>query len=75
MNNDLDEECILKVFYALSDKTRLHIVKELLQGERPCAEIISEFTLSKSTFSHHAKVLSRSGLVNFRREGKYLFVQ
>jgi ArsR family transcriptional regulator len=57
----------------LSDKTRLNIVKELINEEKPCSELIGRFELSKSTFSHHAKVLAKSGLVKFRREGKYLF--
>ncbi|MCX8129522.1 MAG: metalloregulator ArsR/SmtB family transcription factor [Clostridia bacterium] len=63
----------LDVFVALSDKTRLNIVRELLNGEKPCSELILKFNLSKSTFSHHAKILSRSGLVSFRRKGKFLF--
>ena len=66
-NNSMD------LFGALSDKTRFNMVRELLDGEKPCSELIQKFSLSKSTFSHHAKILSRSGLVKFRREGKYLY--
>lgn len=67
------EENTARIFAALSDKTRLAIVRELVRGEKPCADLIAQFQLSKSTFSHHAKVLARCGMVQFRREGKFLF--
>ncbi len=73
MDGTKNSDRALDIFGALSDKTRLNIVRELLKGEKPCAELISGFGLSKSTFSHHAKVLARSGLVKFRRDGKFLF--
>lgn len=73
MSDIFNEEAAVKVFNALSDKTRLNIVRELMSGEKACSELISRFNLSKSTFSHHAKVLARCGLVEFRREGKFLF--
>ncbi|RCX09611.1 DNA-binding transcriptional ArsR family regulator [Anaerobacterium chartisolvens] len=73
MDETKSSDRALSIFSALSDKTRLSIIRELLKGDKPCAELISGFGLSKSTFSHHAKVLARSGLVKFRREGKFLF--
>lgn len=73
MSKGCEEEAAIRVFNALSDKTRLNIVRELANGEKPCSELIAKFNLSKSTFSHHAKVLARSGLVVFRREGRFLF--
>jgi ArsR family transcriptional regulator len=68
-----NENKAVEVFGALSDKTRLNIVQELMDGEKPCSELILKFNISKSTFSHHAKILARCGLVKFRREGKFLF--
>lgn len=64
---------IVDVFSALADKTRLSIARELLSGEKACSDIIVKYNLSKSTFSHHAKVLAKCGLVRFRREGKFLY--
>jgi|GEM_PF-3386657 ArsR family transcriptional regulator len=64
---------IVDVFSALSDKTRINIAKELLNGERACSEIFLKYKLSKSTFSHHAKVLAKSGIIKLRREGKFLY--
>jgi ArsR family transcriptional regulator len=73
MEQTINDDMLMGIFSALSDKTRLNIVKELLNGEKPCSELIQMFSLSKSTFSHHAKVLAKSGLVKFRRESKFLF--
>jgi len=63
----------LDLFNALSDKTRLSIVQELYKGERSCSEMISMFKMSKSTFSHHTKILVRSGIISFRREGRFIY--
>ncbi len=68
-----NENEVVEVFGALSDKTRLNIVRELMDGEKPCSELILKYSISKSTFSHHAKILARWGLVKFRRVGKFLF--
>jgi DNA-binding transcriptional ArsR family regulator len=56
------------VLYALSDPTRLHIVKRLaLDGEQTCCAF--ELPIAKSTLSHHFKVLRDAGLVFTRTEG------
>ncbi|MEO5969055.1 MAG: helix-turn-helix transcriptional regulator [Bdellovibrionia bacterium] len=57
------------IFYALSDPVRLEIVQALLeQDEISCGACKSP--LSKSTMSHHFKVLRESGLIVKRGEGK-----
>ncbi len=67
-------EAAARVFGALSDPTRLAIVMSLTDGEKACAELIDRFGLSKSTFSHHTKMLARCGLVRLRRGGKFLYL-
>jgi len=73
MVENINDETAVKVFNSLSDKTRLNIVRELMSGEKACSDLIARFNLSKSTFSHHAKVLAKCGLIKYRREGKYLY--
>ena len=68
------QEQALGVFQALADKTRLEIAISLTDGEKPCCELISRFSLSKSTFSHHTRILADSGLVNLRKDGRYLYL-
>jgi DNA-binding transcriptional ArsR family regulator len=56
------------ILYALSDPARLKIVKYLLdESEVACGDF--KCTVSKSTMSHHFKVLRESGLIQNRCEG------
>lgn len=56
------------VFHALSDPARLAIVAQLgTDGERYCSEL--DVRLSKSTLSHHLKVLREAGVTWTRIDG------
>ena len=60
------------IFYALSDPARLKIMKMLLEKkEAPCGDC--KMPVSKSTMSHHFKVLRQAGLVQTRGEGTWQF--
>lgn len=61
------------VLNALSDQVRLSIVEELRDGgERSCGAL--DVTVSKSTLSHHLRVLRDAGLTQTRAEGVHRFV-
>ena len=61
------------LFYALSDPARLEIIQMLLDREElTCGECKSN--LSKSTMSHHFKVLREAGLIQRRENGKVHFI-
>lgn len=61
------------LFDALSDSARLEIVLALLdKGEISCGEC--KTPLSKSTMSHHFKVLREAGLIQKREEGKIHYI-
>jgi DNA-binding transcriptional ArsR family regulator len=61
------------VLHALSDPVRLEIVRALAQGdELGCGEL--DAPVSKSTLSHHLKVLRDAGLTQTRAEGVHRFV-
>ena len=57
------------VLHALSDPQRLHIVRELAADDapRPCGSI--ELGVTKSTMTHHFRVLREAGVIQQRREG------
>jgi DNA-binding transcriptional ArsR family regulator len=56
------------LFYALSDPVRLKIIQSLIEkDEISCGDCKSP--LSKSTMSHHFKVLREAGLIQKRGEG------
>ncbi|MBO0767350.1 MAG: winged helix-turn-helix transcriptional regulator [Solirubrobacterales bacterium] len=57
------------VLHALSDPVRLEIVRALGQhpNEVPCGAL--EVPVSRSTLTHHLKVLRDAGLTRTRRDG------
>jgi DNA-binding transcriptional ArsR family regulator len=57
------------VLHALSDPVRLGLVRELYacHGERTCGSF--ELPISKSTATHHWRVLRDAGVVSAREEG------
>jgi DNA-binding transcriptional ArsR family regulator len=61
------------VLHALSDPVRLAIVRELQhEAELACGEL--DVPVSKSTLSHHLKVLRDAGLTRTRSVGVHRFV-
>ena len=58
------------LFKALADQTRLEIVDMISCGELCACEILKSFQFTQSTLSYHMKLLTDSGLINARRDGK-----
>ena len=57
------------VLHALSDPVRLCIVAELAQGETECTCGSFELPVTKSTCTHHFKVLREAGIIKQRQQG------
>ena len=64
-----DEIELPGVLHALSDPQRLEIVRRLARSEEPCACGSIKLGLSKSTMTHHFRVLRESGVIRQKREG------
>jgi len=62
-----------KIFQALSDPNRLIIIEMLQSRERCACELLEFLNIVQSTLSHHMKILCDSGLVNSRRNGKWMY--
>ena len=63
-----DEIELVAVLHALSDPIRLRIVVGLATGDhRPCGSF--DLPVTKSTCTHHFKVLRESGVIRQRLEG------
>lgn len=60
------------VLHALSDPIRLRIVRELADGGERCCGAF-ELPITKSTCSHHFRVLREAGVISTRVEGKNRF--
>lgn len=63
---------LLTVFKALSDETRLKVIKLLEHGELCVCDIMAAFDMSQSKISFHLGVLKGAGLVKSRKEGKWM---
>ena len=64
-----DEIELPGVLHALSDPPRLEIVRRLADSDDPCACGSIQLGLSKSTMTHHFRVLRESGVIRQKREG------
>ncbi len=65
---------LAKVFDALSDESRLAVVKLLLDGElRTAGEIAESVSLPASTCSYHLSKLLGAGVTVCRTEGTYRY--
>ena len=63
------------LFKALSDETRLRIVRTMAQSQCELCEcnIVPLFGLSQSTISYHLKVLREAGLVESEKRGLWSY--
>lgn len=64
-------EDLVLVFKALTDETRLKIVKLLEQGELCVCDIVAALDMQQSKVSFHLGVLKEAGLIQDRKQGKW----
>ena len=69
---DLDEKKMAVVFKAFGDENRIRILQLLGSGEKCACKLLEEMNISQPTLSHHMKILCDSGVVEGRREGKWM---
>jgi ArsR family transcriptional regulator len=58
---------------ALSDDNRVRVLMLLADGELCVCQIIEMLGLAPSTISEHMAVLHRAGLVEARKEGRWIY--
>ena len=64
-----------ETFKALSDPTRREIVTLLRDGKLSAGEIVSHFSSTNATISHHLSVLKQADLISDEKVGKYIFYE
>lgn len=82
MNDEVTEPAVAelelsRVLAALADRHRLATVKFVARnGESWCSRVMQDVGLemSKSTFSHHLRILREAGVVTKRTEGTKSFM-
>ena len=62
------------ILKALADPKRFELLARIARSQCPlgCSEARSALAISPATLSHHVKELQTAGLVDARREGKFL---
>jgi len=63
---------IVKVFGALSDETRIRILKILLERDCCVCEVMQALDISQSRASRNLSILENTGFVSSKREGLWI---
>lgn len=63
----------VELFHALSDETRLEIVRRLSAGEQCVCDLTDALDSAQSRLSFHLKVLKDAGVVSDRKQGRWVY--
>jgi len=63
---------MLRVFKSLSDRTRLRIIRLLLEGDLCVCELMFVLNMAQSRISHQLRILKDAGLVDDTRDGQWI---
>ena len=61
------------IFKAFCDENRIRILQILKDGEKCACRLLEALSITQPTLSHHMKTLLDSGIVNGRKEGKWMY--
>jgi len=64
---------VLDVTKALADGSRLRVLMALADGELCVCQIVELLQLAPSTTSKHMSILRQAGLVESRKEGRWMY--
>jgi ArsR family transcriptional regulator len=64
---------LLNIFKALSDETRLKMLKIMGKGEICVCDLVSVLNVSQPKISFHLNVLKEAGLIKDRKQGKWVY--
>lgn len=73
MVTTLSTKKAVELFHALSDETRLALLDRLKEGEQCVCELTDAMKAGQSRLSFHLKVLKEAGLIEDRREGRWMY--
>ena len=64
---------ILEILKILSDEVRLKIISLLAENELCVCELMEALEMSQSRISNHLRILRTTGIIEAKREGKWIF--
>ena len=62
-----------RIFKALGDKNRLMIMDLISKEELSAGKILEQVNMGQSTLSHHMKILCDRGIVNSRKDSRWVY--
>ena len=65
-------QALANIFKALSDTTRLRVLKLLESGELCVCDIVTALDMSQPKISFHLNTLKEAGLIKDRKEGRWI---
>ena len=72
----MDQKQFHQISKALADPRRFEILKRIAAAdETACSDMRCHFTISAATMSHHLKELSNAGLIDLRKEAKFVHMK
>jgi ArsR family transcriptional regulator len=73
----MDRRTFFRISRALVDGRRFEILERIAaaKDEISCIDLRAEVPISRATLSHHIKELATAGLIERRRESKYMFLR
>ena len=72
----MDSEQFHRITKAIADPRRYAILRLIAnRDEAACTDLRCHFPISAATLSHHIKELSNAGLIDVRREAKFMHLK
>jgi ArsR family transcriptional regulator len=73
----MDRRSFTRISKALADPRRYEILRRIAacKSEASCMMLKGKFPITPATLSHHIKELSNAGLIEVRRDSKFVYVQ
>lgn len=65
-------ERVARLCHALADETRLRVLERLSRGEHCACDLQEAIGIGQSLLSFHLKVLRDAGLVDARKDGRWV---
>ncbi|MCP5468644.1 MAG: winged helix-turn-helix transcriptional regulator [Deltaproteobacteria bacterium] len=66
-------EDVARIFKAMCESVRLHILQELQEGEKSVSQLIELIPTSQPNLSKHLKILTEANLLDRRQEGNSVY--
>ncbi len=66
-------ELVAGCFQALSDPTRLKLLRALKSGEKTVQDLVALFQWTQPNISRHLAILARAGMVTKEKQGPFVY--